>query len=511
VTNGVREGSRAKEYGEADARGTCYQGGDPALAGERRSQRGIFPLLGIPDRQVPGGGGSENLPRRVANPPAVGTVRPDGSHGCRGVRNGRIVNRPAIVLAAGLSALATACTERAVLEVDSETAPGQATPTTEIEIPVQGMISWRDTTYSGYALPSSSSYRLLTDSNEFQSRLLARFESIPDSIYVGTAIGQPIESYANGRFRLIVDTATSLIPQSGLELEVFALTRDYEERYATWSSAADDEPWTEPGGDLGERLGSLRIDAPFDSTASDTLFIPFEVSTDSLLSSWATSDGEPGLAIRTTGAGSSVDVRSLVVSFEVKPVGQDSLIPTARLPGGYTVIFDPETPRPGQESRIGGLPASRIYVDFELPETWDGLQLKGSTINTASLVFRPLAPPPIPFRLEDPVEVVSYQLLADPFEVGPKTPIGRLLGPLVLLDPDELVEDDAELQLSITPLVLIWSFAPEDSLQVLRIGVQVSPEGRDLGFWEFGSAEDMESLRPSVRMIVTPRVPFRLP
>ncbi|MCL7956680.1 MAG: hypothetical protein M8835_11940 [marine benthic group bacterium] len=415
-----------------------------------------------------------------------------------------------ILLAAGVSLVAIGCTERAVLEVDSETAPGQSTPTTEIEIPVQGMISWRDTTYTGYVVPLTSPYRVVNDSADVTSRLLARFETIPDSIDVGT-IQQPIEAYSSGRFRLLVDTATSVIPEAGLELEVFALTRAYEERDATWSLAALDEPWTEPGGDLGDRIGALRIDAPFDSTTSDTLFVPFEVSTDSVLSNWASSDGEPGLAIRAVGAGSSVDVRALAVTFEVKPVGQDSLVPAARSPAGYTVIFDPETPPPGQESRIGGLPSSRIYLDFELPETWEGLQLKGSTINAASLIFRPVAPPPVPFRLEDPLEVISYQLLADPFEVGPKTPIGGVLGPPDLLDPEDLTEDDAELQLSITPLVLIWSFAPADSLDVLRIGVQASPEGRSLGFWEFGSAEDVTSLQPSVRMLVTPRVPFRLP
>jgi hypothetical protein len=412
--------------------------------------------------------------------------------------------------AAGLAVLLSSCTERALLEVDSDTAPGQTTATQEIEIPVQGMISWRDTTYSGYEVPASASYRVLTDSPVLQGRLLARFETIPDSIDVGT-VQQPIESYANGRFRLIVDSASSSIPLAGVDLEVYALTRPYEEREATWTVAAEGVPWSEPGGDLGERLAFLRIDAPFDSTTSDTLFVPFELSTDSVLSEWAAGDGEPGLAIRAVGASASIDVRSLAVAFDVKPFGQDSLVPAARSPAGYTVIFDPQTPAADGESRLGGLPASRIYLDFELPESWEGLQLKGSTINAASLVFRPEPAPPIPFRLDTPVEVIAFQLLADPFEIGPKTPIGGVLGPPEILDPEAIVEDGAELALSITPLVLVWSFAPPDSLDVLRIGIRSSPEGADLGFWRFGSAEDVSRLRPSVRMLVTPRVPFRLP
>jgi hypothetical protein len=409
-----------------------------------------------------------------------------------------------------LALFSASCTERELLEVDSETAPGQATPTLEIEIPLEGMISWQDTSYSGYVVPSTSSYRVLTDSADLQSRLLARFETIPDSLDIGT-VPQPIESYQNGRFRLIVDTVNSVIPEDGLELEFYALTRGYLERQATWTLAAEGMPWSEPGGDLGIRLASLRIDAPFDSTRSDTVFVPFEVSTDSVLSEWAANDGEPGLAIRTLGSAASVVVRSLAISFEVKPAAQELPVAAARSPAGYTVIFDPETPPPGGESRIGGLPASRIYLQFELPEMWEGIQLKGSTINAASLVFRPEPAPPVPFRLEAPVEVVNYQLLADPFELGPKTPIGGVLGPPEILDPDAMAEQGAEFALSITPLVLVWSFAPPDSLDVLRIGVQAAPEGRNLGFWRFGSAEDVESLRPSLRMLVTPRVPFRLP
>jgi hypothetical protein len=102
-------------------------------------------------------------------------------------------------------------------------------------------------------------------------------------------------------------------------------------------------------------------------------------------------------------------------------------------------------------------------------------------------------------------------LLADPFVVGPKTPIGLSLGPNVVLNPTTITEDGAELAMSITPLVFAWAASPPDSLTVLRVGLQALPEGRDPGFWRFGSAEDVPALRPSVRMLVTPTVPFRLP
>ncbi len=413
----------------------------------------------------------------------------------------------------GLVALAlvvAGCTERALLEVDSDTAPGQQTPTEEIEIPIEGLVSWRDTTYMGFVLPASSNYRVVVDSVDEQARLLARIETVPDSIDTPTG-REAIEGYANGRFRLIIDTAFSHIPTLGMDLEVYTLTRRYEQQQATWTLADTDVPWSTPGGDLGERIASLRIDAPFDSTVSDTVFVPFVASTDSVLSAWHTTGGEPGFVISGSGATAFVQVSSIALIFDVKPENQDTLIAVARSPAGSTVIFAPETPDPGQTSRLAGLPSSRIYLDFELPDTWQGLQLKGSTINAASLVFRPGPPAPIPFLLEFPLEITSFLLLADPFVFGPKTPIGPALGPNVLLDPDTITEDGADLVLSITGLVLAWSLSSADSLTVLRVGLQALPEGRDPGFWRFGSAEDAPEFRPFVRLLVTPRVPFTAP
>ena len=406
--------------------------------------------------------------------------------------------------------LAAGCTERALLEVDPDTAPGRQTPTAEIEIPIEGLLSWRDTTYMGYVLPASSNYTVVVDSVDEQARLLARVATIPDSINTPTG-REPIEEYANGEFRLVIDTTFTHVPSLGMELEVYPLTRGYDQQRATWTLAEAEVPWTTPGGDLGDRIASLTIDAPFDSTSSDTLFVPFEVNTDSVLSAWEATDGEPGFAIRVAGNTAFVLVSSVALIFDVKPEEQDTLIAVARAPAGSTVIFDPETPEPGQTSRLAGLPSSRIYLDFELPDTWQGLQLKGSIINAASLVFRPGPPESIPFLLEFPLEIASFRLLADPFVVGPKTPIGAALGPPVLLNPDTITEDGAELVLSITPLVSAWSLSSPGLITVLRVGVQALPEGRDPGFWRFGSAEDLPALRPSVRLLVTPRVPFRLP
>ncbi|MGW8282056.1 MAG: hypothetical protein ACWGON_02045, partial [Gemmatimonadota bacterium] len=376
---------------------------------------------------------------------------------------------------------AMGCTERALLEVDAESAPGQKTPTEEVEIPIGGLISWRDTTYIGYSVPATSSYRVIADSTQVQSRVLGRVQTIPDS--VDTSSGrQAIEQYVDGKFRLVLDTLVSHVPPSGMDLEIYALSETYDQVQTTWTLREEEIPWSTPGGDLGELIASTTIDAPFDSVTSDTVFVPFVASTDSILSAWRVTDGEPGYVIRVSGSTAFVQISSVALLFDAKPEQQDTLIRVARSPAGSTVIFDPETPDPGTTSRLAGLPSARIYLEFEIPDTWQGLQLKGSTINAAALVFRPANPAPIPFLLEYPLEVTTFSLLADPFVYGAKTPIGATLGAPVLLDPEAITEDDAKLVVGITPAVLAWSLALSDTINVLRIGLQALPEGRGLGY-----------------------------
>lgn len=423
--------------------------------------------------------------------------------GQAGRRMGRWRGDAAILLA--IAAAASACTESPLQEVDPDSAPGQSTPTVEIEIPVDSLPAWRDTTYAGYAIPATSSLRLLADSTDLQARLLSRVDNLPDSIFVEDTT-RALESFESAFFRLLVETDDTVFAAGGAEVEVLALERSYDQREATWELAADGEPWTTPGGDLGELLAT----AAFDSLR-DTLVVPVVVDADSLLRSWRDTDGEPGFAIRVRGAGTVLDVRALALGYEAAVTGVDSLVPGFRTPSGSTMLFDPATPEPGSTLRLGALPAARIYTSFDLPDTWNDVQIRGSTVNRATLVFRAAPPEPLPFELRSTLAVTAVQLLADPFEVGPKTPVGLTLASgSVPLDSASLEEADGELVIPITALVALWAVADPDSAPALRVGLIADPEGGSLGYQRFGSEADA-GLRPSIRMLVTPRVPFRLP
>lgn len=410
----------------------------------------------------------------------------------------RLLLLAVVVLAAG------SCTEESLVGVDPETAPGQAPETVELSVEAGDLPMWMDTTYTGFAVASTSGIQLVASDSSITSRLMGRFSTLPDSLFVDT-VSVAIESFESARFRILLDSlSSSVVPDSGTELQVHALTRGFDEREATWIFARDGEPWSTPGGDLGELLGSIRIDS-----LQDTLFLPVLVDTDSLLSAWRDADGESGYVLSTSIDGTSITLRSLVLVFDVRPEGQDTLIEVIRGPQPSTVIFDPETPAPAGKLRLGGLPAARIYITFELPDTLAGVPLRGSRINRASLIFHSLGTPPAPFATADAALASVFSLLADPFEFGAKTPIGVNFGNFIELDPD-ILGAGGEQDINVTALVQAWAAASPDSLPDLQLGIRTVPEGENVTFWEFGGVDDPANA-PRLELLVTPPAEFAVP
>ncbi|HSM07649.1 MAG TPA: hypothetical protein VLA33_01375 [Gemmatimonadota bacterium] len=409
------------------------------------------------------------------------------------------------LLLAGLGAASIgACTEDTLTGVDPDSAPGAGQATVEIELSATELPAWRDTTYTDYALAATSASKFVAQTADIRARILARFGTLPDSVFVG---GErlAVERFESGRLRLVFDTTGSEVPEAGGSVEAYALTRDFVTREATWSNAADGDPWTAPGGDLGELLGALEIE----ELAADTMFLPLTVETDSLLRAWRAADGGTGLALLSPVDGTVLAVEQVVLAFDVKPVGRDTLVETLRSPTANTFVFDPPTPAPGAGLRLGGLPAARTYVSFELPESLSGVELRGARINRATLLLTSTGTPPAPFATTDTLLASIFSLLSNPFEFGPKTPVGVNTSNPVQILPEDM-EAGGDLQLSITALVQNWAASDPDSMPELNLGVRVLPEGGGLAYWEFGHRED-PARAPRVRIVFTPSTGFDLP
>lgn len=410
-----------------------------------------------------------------------------------------------------LAALASAvllggCTE------DPLTGPGPAegeeesARTVELVLGPGEMQSWRDTTFTGFALPSDAGFLVLAAGDAFRSRGLVRYPELPDSVEIDEETLEVAE-FLDGEVRIVTDTALSSPPPGGLTLRISTLARSFEPDEADWQQAAEGRPWDAAGGDFDREVGRLRLEDVDRERLADTLTIPLGGSTDSLLTAWRESDGQPGLAVVVETDGARLHARSAHLEFEVRPAGSDT---TVRFAAGSelgsvpsTSIFDPPPPPPGQALRVGGLPAARFYVAFRPPTRVDDVRLTGGTINRAEIVFPPAAAPPAPFALPGAVTGSGLRLLGDPFSLGPRTPVGDTLATgTVPLDPDSLGAS-RPLRFEFTDQLRAWASDP-DSAGDLRAGVRLRPDAQTAGFWEFGSEASAEPLRPFLRVVVTP-------
>lgn len=408
-------------------------------------------------------------------------------------------------LALGLALVVSAsCTEDALVGVDPDSPPGQAAETVQLQIGAAALPLWLDTTFIGFAVPSTSGLQILSTGGALDARVLGRIETIPDSLFVDT-LRLAVSEYETAVLRLVIDTlSTFVLPDSGTDIRMHALSRDFEAREASWTEARAGEPWVTAGGDLGELLGSVHIDS-----LQDTLLVPISADVDSLLAAWRDSEGEPGYILSASADGSMLTFSSQALLFDVLAETQDTTIEVLRGPQTQTFIFEPAAPDPGGALRIGGLPAARAYMRFELPDSLDGVPLRGARINRASLFLRSAGSPAPPFASTDTTFASIFELLADPFDQGAKTPIGSNLGTLVLLDP-EILDTGEEQEFNITRLIQGWASANPDSVGDLRFGIRMQPEGAAVGFWEFGQLGDVGS-EPRLELLVTPPTEFDVP
>lgn len=422
-------------------------------------------------------------------------------------------------LAAGAVLLA-GCTERAITGTEPDSIPGQGASTVEIVLPAAGISTWRDTTFTGFATADQATFLLLGRQGTFHSRPLGRVVGLPDSVELDS-LTWAVDSFTEARLVVVTDTLDVSIAAGGADMLVHALQRSYDPATATWQQAEDGQPWDSAGGDLGAIVASGHVDPPPpDSAVVDTVNLAFGANADSVLKAWRASDGDPGFALSFGSDGSRMRISRMSLHTKVRLVRPDTTMEVDQIFAvtAETFIFTPALPAPGTSLRVGGIPASRAYVEFTPPDSADGHPLRGAQISRAELVFRPLAPPAENQDMEIATSALLTGLGADFFELGPKTPVAGLSGTSpgsntsrFTIHPDSL-RAGLPLVLDVTGVVRRWAATPPDSTpDPIRLGVRLQPDGQAQGYWDFGSAEADSLLQPVLRILVTPQVPFEAP
>ncbi len=431
-------------------------------------------------------------------------------------RTGRSTSRTVLALLLGvvaLAAAATGCTEEGLTGVEGEEPPGQAADAVSVSVPVDQLPLWRDTTYTGFATVGDSPFILVADQPPLRARPLFRIGNVPDSVG-----GQVVDSTGDMYLQVVADTARSQFSGDSATLELYALSRDFSSDRATWELASEGSPWDSAGGDLSSRLADLRFrrGTEADTAAPETLRMTFHGDPDSLISAWSESGRVPPLALLLRGEGNRMVIRNMAIELDAKNADMDSLEQIRAGMSTSTFIHDPDLPSVGQKLRAGGLPSSRFYFVFRPPDSIESVPIRGAQVNRAELVFHPVSEANSPFRPPVLLSALPTRLLADPFELGARTPIGDPIGAqntrsgVVALDPDSL-SAGRPLRIRVTDLIQSFADAPGDSIDQFEVGLRPVPDGQDLGFWDFGSAEAAEGMRPELRILITPSTDFVLP
>jgi hypothetical protein len=206
----------------------------------------------------------------------------------------------------------------------------------------------------------------------------------------------------------------------------------------------------------------------------------------------------PNLFFRATP--DTTTVPQTVAPFSKTPVGESILASNLT---DYTVIAKAPPEAPPSVLAIGGLPARRVYIRFNIPD---------SIIDSATVVRATLLLNQLPNNAIDPTDTVLLLpevALAGTAVIDPAKAaqiIGSISVDTLRLTPGGSGIKNVELARAFT----LWHTQSPDSLPRAII-LKSLTEGNTAIELRFSSSEDIAALRPRLRISYTAKVPLGLP
>jgi hypothetical protein len=206
----------------------------------------------------------------------------------------------------------------------------------------------------------------------------------------------------------------------------------------------------------------------------------------------------PNLFFRATP--DTTTVPQTVAPFSKTPVGQSILASNLT---DYTVIAKAPPEAPPSVLAIGGLPARRVYVRFNIPD---------SIIDSATVVRATLLLNQLPNNAIDPTDTVL--LLPQVALAGPAVvdagKAAQILGSFSV-DTLRLTPGGSGIKnVELARAFALWHTQSADSLP-RAIVLKSLTEGNTAIELRFSSSEDIAALRPRLRISYTAKVPLGLP
>jgi hypothetical protein len=190
-----------------------------------------------------------------------------------------------------------------------------------------------------------------------------------------------------------------------------------------------------------------------------------------------------------------------VLPFSRTPVGEAIL--AANL-SDYTLIAKGPPPAPPSVLAVGGLPARRVYILFDIPSNI----IDSSTIIRATLLLNQL-----PNTGIDPTDTVAFlpEVVLAGAAVTDPSKAAQIIGTIGIDTLRLKPGDSGPANVELASAIAIWRTVKPDTLP-RAIVLKSATEGNSPLELRFSSSEDVvAALRPRLRISFTSKVPLRLP
>ncbi len=372
-----------------------------------------------------------------------------------------------------------------------------------------------DTMIGGFIDPGQSG--LLVVAEDFGGSLdahsLLRFSLLPKTVQFTGSTGSQrtdtLPSFIGADLVLYPDSAS--VGAGPVTVALNLAAEPWDAGSADWTNRVDttgvEEPWTQPGGTMADRIGTAEW-----VPGTDSVLVPIDSQTVAL---FADSDVvQHGLILSSTTPGTRIESSNAVVRLHVRPSLQTDTVVTFDQPlVRSTFVYDPPAASsPGL--RIGGIPTWQSALElrsemdtlvFACPdEPSCRIPLDKATISTAELLLQPLPTPP-GFRPGDSLHVETRPVIRSPLLPLARSPLGdavSVLRPGVA--PSSFLGVSGSAERFAVPITAFVRSVVQDTARSAQPTLMLLPysAGPGFGFGEFGSVS-MGAFAPQLRLVLT--------
>lgn len=425
------------------------------------------------------------------------------------------MKRPLFSIAvAGLVAGLAACGESSPTSTDDDRLVIEPR-TVELILP-WSTFGERVQVYGGFGSPDDLANMVLANGFEtdLHSRGLVQWGTYPRVVTVRDSLGENQQdstlTYIGGYVVARVDTLASTA-SGPVEIGLAQVTENWHSPTTTWENRVDTigdrRSWTVAGAGDAVPLST----GTWDPATADTVVIPLDSAQIALWSD-TTATGLRGARFEMVTEGVRLELQDIRLRLQTRPsVNRDSTFVLTTIIQDRTFIYTPFVQPPPDGIRVGGAPAWRTVMTFDMPKVLNGpaevcqavgcpFTLTPTGINHASLTLRTKEVTPVAFQPSDSVRIDVRAVLVP--ERLPKAPLGAsFLGVLGRSIPASGFGAGAGVEVGVPITEFVRTQVASDSPPSRDLALLSTLEPLSIAFSSFegpGSAAE-----PSLRLIVT--------